>query len=91
MGGSSVYANIIPSTTLNAFGISVFSVGDVGADSEKDYKTYEAVDGNNYKKLYFVDGILSGGILIGDTRQTVDLIEGFEKSKNMNEMIEKFK
>lgn len=91
VGGSSVYANIIPSTTLNAFGISVFSIGDVGADSEKDYKTYEAVDGNNYKKLYFVDGILSGGILIGDTRQTVDLIEGFEKSKNMNEMIEKFK
>ena len=91
VGGSSVYSNIVPSTTLNAFGIKVFSIGDVGADPEKKYETYDFVDGDNYKKLYFVDGILSGGVLIGDTHQTVDLIEGFEKRKNMNEMIEKFK
>ncbi|WP_312702427.1 FAD-dependent oxidoreductase [Sedimentibacter sp.] len=91
VGGSSVYSNIVPSTTLNAFGIKVFSIGDVGADPEKKYETYDFVDGDNYKKLYFVDEILSGGVLIGDTHQTVDLIEGFEKRKNMNEMIEKFK
>ncbi len=91
VGGNSVYENIIPSTTLNAFGISVFSIGDVGSNPEKEYKTYKSIDRKNYKKLYFVNEILSGGILIGDTSQTVDLIEGIEKSKNMDEMIEKFK
>lgn len=91
VGGDSVYSNIIPSTTLNAFGTKVFSIGDVGSDPEKKYDMYETMDGNNYKKLYFTDGVLTGGILIGDTHGTVALIEGFEKGKNMNEMIEKFK
>ncbi len=91
VGGQSVYNNIIPSTTLNAFGTKVFSIGDVGSDSSKEYKTYEYTDGNNYKKLYFVNDVFSGGILIGDTIKTVELIDGLEKGKKMNEMIDKFK
>ncbi|MDF2678209.1 MAG: Rubredoxin reductase C-terminal domain, partial [Bacillota bacterium] len=41
-----------------------------------------------YKKLYFKNNILSGGILIGDTSKTVALIQGFEKSKSIKEMKE---
>lgn len=90
-GGNYVYETIIPSTTLNAFGSSVFSIGDVGSDPNVEYEIYEEYDGKNYKKLYFKNNILSGGILIGDISKTVALIEGFEKSKNMEEMIEKIK
>ncbi len=85
------YSTIIPSTTLNAFGTSVFSIGDIGSDPEAEYKTYEGKDNKNYIKLYFKNNILAGGILIGDTSKTVELISGFEKSKTMEEMIEKFK
>jgi len=90
-GGSYVYKTIVPSTTLNAFGSSVFSIGDVGSDPNVKYEVYKDYDGSNFKKLYFKDGKLSGGILIGDTSKTVALIDGFEKSKNMEEMIEKIK
>lgn len=90
-GGEYVYETIIPSTTLNAFGSSVFSIGDVGSDPNIEYETYEDFDGKNFKKMYFKNGVLSGGILIGDTSKTVALIEGFEKRKNMEEMIEKIK
>lgn len=90
-GGSYVYKTIIPSTTLNAFGSSVFSIGDVGSDPNVKYEIYKEYDGKNFKKLYFKDGKLSGGILIGDTSKTVALTDGFEKSKNMEEMIEKIK
>lgn len=90
-GGNYVYETIIPSTTLNAFGSKVFSIGDVGSDSNVEYETYEDFDGKNFKKLYFKNGILSGGILIGDTSKTVALIEGFKKSKKKEEMIEKIK
>lgn len=90
-GGNYVYETIIPSTTLNAFGSSVFSIGDVGSDPNTAYEEYEDFDGSNFKKLYFKNGVLSGGILIGDTSKTVALIEGFEKSKKMEEMIEKIK
>ncbi len=91
LGGRSEYETIIPSTTLNAFGSSVFSIGDIGSDPNAEYKTFEKNDSRDYKKLYFKEGILAGGILIGDTSQTVDLIQGFENKKTMEEMTEKFK
>lgn len=90
-GGSYAYETIIPSTTLNAFGSSVFSIGDVGSDPNAEYETYEEHDGNNFKKLYFKNKVLSGGILIGDISKTVALIGGLKKRKNMEEMIEKIK
>ncbi len=89
--GNYKYSTIIPSTTLNAFGTSVFSIGDIGSDPEVEYKTYEGNDSKSYIKLYFKNNLLAGGILIGDTSKTVELIDGFEKSKTMEEMIEKFK
>ena len=89
--GNYTYTTIIPSTTLNAFGTSVFSIGDIGSDPNAEYKTFERKDDKNYTKLYFKNNILAGGILIGDTSKTVDLMDGFEKSKTMEEMIEIFK
>ena len=89
--GNYIYKTIIPSTTLNAFGTSVFSVGDIGSDPNADYKTYETKDNETYTKLYFKNDYLAGGILIGDTSKTVKLMDGFEKSKTMTEMIEIFK
>lgn len=91
IGGNHRYETIIPSTTLNAFGSSVFSIGDVGSDPNTEYETFKKTDINGYKKLYFKGGILTGGILIGDTSQTVDLVQGFENKKDMEQMVAKFK
>lgn len=88
IGGDYTYETIIPSTKLNAFDSSVFSVGDVGSDPNVEYEVYGNKDGENFKKLYFKNKVLSGGILIGDTSKAVALIKGFEKGKNIEEMIE---
>lgn len=90
-GGNYIYETIIPSTTLNAFGSKVFSIGDVGSDTNVKYDVYKDYDGKKFTKLYFKDDVLAGGILIGDTSRTAALVEGFEKSKNKEEMIEKIK
>lgn len=90
-GASYEYNTIIPSTTLIAFNSSVFSIGDVGSNPNIEYETFEENEGKNYKKLYFNNKILTGGILIGDISKTVVLMEGFEKGKNLEEMIEKIK
>lgn len=88
-GDEFFYEQIIPSTTLNAFNSSVFSIGDVGTNVNVEYDYYEVKDTekNNYKKMYFKDTILIGGILVGDTSKTVELIEGFEKRKTKEDMI----
>lgn len=92
-GEDNIYEQIIPLTTLNAFNSSVFSIGDIGSDPNFIYQVYEIKDKSdkNYKKMYFKDGLLSGGILIGDTSKAVTLIEGFEKRRNMEEMIGRLK
>lgn len=92
-GDEYLYEQIIPSTTMNAFNSSVFSIGDIGSDQNTIYQVCEIKDPNskNYKKMYFKEGLLAGGILIGDTSKTVSLIEGFEKGKNVEEMIESLK
>lgn len=92
-GDEYVYEQIVPLTTLNAFNSSVFSIGDIGADSNKVYKDFELKDefSKNYKKMYFVDGLLVGAILIGDTSKAVSLIEGFKKGRNMEEMVERLR
>jgi NAD(P)H-nitrite reductase large subunit/rubredoxin len=91
VNGNYIYSEIIPSTTLNAFNSSVFSIGDIGSDKNSQYEIYEGNDRHGYIKLYFKNKVLCGGILIGDTTKTAELVEGFEKGKTMEEMIEKFK
>jgi NAD(P)H-nitrite reductase large subunit len=90
-GGDYVYENIVPNTTLKAFGTNVFSIGDVGSNPNVEYEIFEKYDGENYKKLYFKDKILTGGILIGNVSKSVALMDGLKKGRNMEEMIEKFK
>lgn len=87
------YEQIIPSTTLNAFNSSVFSIGDTVTYDNMEYDEYELKNAknNNYVKMFFKNGILAGGILIGDTTKTVNLVEGFEKRKTKDEMIEEIK
>jgi NAD(P)H-nitrite reductase large subunit len=88
-GGNSIYNNITPSTILSAFGTRVFSIGDVGCNQDVQYETYENVDGDNIKKLFFLDGKLKGGILIGDTSKMGALTSGVSKGESKEVIIDK--
>lgn len=90
-GGNYIYKAIVPSTTLVGFGTKVFSIGNVSAEPNSQYETYEYHDDKNFKKLYFKSGNLAGGILIGDISKTPALMDGFEKGKKIGEMIGKIK
>lgn len=58
--------------SMNSFGTMLFSVGDIGRKAPLgDYIQEERVfsDRGVYKKLYFRDGRLVGGVFIGDNRK----------------------
>ena len=61
--------------------MSVFAVGDNGRDRQAIYQTKEVRDPAEgvYKKLYFKNRKLCGGILFGDVDMTTELIEAYEK------------
>jgi NADH oxidase (H2O-forming) len=83
------YKTIIPSTTLNAFNSSIFSIGEIILNPDDNYQVYEMKTRKPdfYQKVFFKNDKFIGGILIGDTSKTVDLINGFENSITMDEMI----
>lgn len=64
-----VFADEEYPASLSAFGTTVFSIGDLGRRESPDHYSELrrlSPDGRVYKKLYFRNDMLAGGILIGD-------------------------
>ncbi|MCP4481896.1 MAG: FAD-dependent oxidoreductase [bacterium] len=68
--------------TLNAFYLNLLSIGNIGLKYEEKSRNIEAKNEveKKYKKFYFKNNILSGGILIGDMMHTTSLIHGVNNS-----------
>ena len=81
-GDSIKYEPSVIGATMNAFGTSIFSVGDLGTDGDEVYYqvTYRNDVNPTYKNIYFKENALCGGILIGDLTLTNPLLSGVKKS-----------
>ena len=73
--------------SFNAMGLQLLSVGVV---TNKDSKTICIKDEGNkiYKKLFFTNNVLVGGILIGDNKSSANLISAIEESKSLKEVLQ---
>lgn len=69
-GREATYKSSIPATIMNAFNISVFSVGNTDENSYDRTLIDDSSDGISYKRLFIKDNKVIGGILIGDTKQS---------------------
>ena len=86
-GGDYSYKTITPSTTLNSFNTSVFSIGDVGSNPDIKYNVYFENKDNKFTKLFFIDKVLCGAILIGDTSKTRLLMKSLENKETMEDVL----
>lgn len=59
-GGTKLYDNAILMNAIGFFGYHMITAGDYVGE------TYESLDGENYKKLFYKDNRLMGFIMIGD-------------------------
>ena len=85
-GDTLEYEGIVPSTSFIGFGTSIFSIGDVGGNPEAKYDVkMVSLDGESFVKLYFLDNILCGGILYGDTSKTVELLKGYKEKLSITD------
>lgn len=73
--------------SFNAMGLELLSVGEV---TNKASKTICIKDKENtiYKKLFFTESVLVGGILIGDNKSSANLISSIEESKSLKEVLQ---
>lgn len=85
-GDDVVYARRQNGVTFNAFGVRLFSVGDLGADDTAEYRTVSSTDQLNrtYRRFYFRDGRLVGGVLMNDQAQTNPLLAAVSRQLDID-------
>lgn len=85
-GREIVYENITPVTTLNAFGISLFSMGCIDETKSTNTLVYKDINLKEYKKIFIKDNKIVGAIVIGDTKKSPLLKSAIEKETNLDEV-----
>jgi len=86
--GESVDLSIsLSAISFNAMGLELLSVGEI---SKEGSKAISIKDDENkiYKKLFFNEDILTGGILIGDNKSSANLISAIQESKSLKEVLD---
>lgn len=78
-GRDAVYEKITPVTILNAFGISLFSMGCIDESISTKVLLYEDINEARYKKIFIKDNKIIGAIVIGDARRSPLLKSAIEK------------
>jgi nitrite reductase (NADH) large subunit len=84
VGKETKYTEAIPTTTLNAFNISLFSVGNVDEKQCTETLTYDADDDGSYKRVFIKEGIIVGAILVGDTKKSMALKNIIERKADFS-------
>jgi nitrite reductase (NADH) large subunit len=67
-GGSAEYHGTTMSNSLTVAGIDIFSAGDIDAEGKKESAVTADKEKFTYKKLVFDQNVISGAILLGDTK-----------------------
>lgn len=79
-GDRQEYEQIPAALSFNGMNTALYALGDNGSNPNLTYETEEMMDEENrkYRKLYFLDGKLCGGILIGDVSGMAELTKKLE-------------
>lgn len=91
VGDILVYKPSVQPVTFSGMEISIFSIGDIGSDPDKEYgvSVYSDKKNNIYKKLYFSEGKFVGGILYGDISKASALLNAIKSNSEMKDLVKK--
>lgn len=89
VGDSKEFEHFVPSIVLNAFGVELFSIGLVYSSKKENYSTliFDDMSNGSYEKIVFENNILKGAILLGDMKNTSNLISGIKNGSTKEEII----
>lgn len=82
------FKQFINSIVFNAINTEIFSAGDVKPEGDNiEVLTSESEENRIYKKLFFKNGKLVGGILMNDTKRSVRLMKSVQLGRSMGEVL----
>jgi NAD(P)H-nitrite reductase large subunit len=87
-GDTQIYETVTAVVTFNGMNTTLFAAGDNGKNPNLTYKTVENKDiaQKLYEKYYFVDNLLTGVILIGDTSKVKSMTQALEEKRPFDKM-----
>lgn len=74
-----IYEYIVPVITLNAFNLSLFSMGNVDDEMATNIIVEDESEKNRYRKIYFKNNKIVGAIVIGNISSSPALKKAIEK------------
>lgn len=80
------YCIIPPVTMMNAFNISIFSVGNIDEENCEETIIEDNKEEELYKRLFIKDKIIVGAILVGDTKEAMLLKKAVEKKVLLSDL-----
>jgi flavorubredoxin/NADPH-dependent 2,4-dienoyl-CoA reductase/sulfur reductase-like enzyme/rubredoxin len=87
-GEEAVFHDFVNSVVFNAINSQIFSAGNINPKGGNvDILSSSNPEKKIYKKLFFKDKKLVGGILIGDTKRSVRLMKGIQTGKMMVDVL----
>ncbi|MFL0269055.1 FAD-dependent oxidoreductase [Candidatus Clostridium radicumherbarum] len=87
-GEDSLLKSFANSVIFNAMNTQIFSVGEVKPNGESvEVLEHEDAEKRIYKKLFFKNGIIIGGILMNDTSKSVRLMKAVQAGKSISEVL----
>jgi len=82
---SASYDPIIPFNMYHGMDLKLFSMGDVGGIQDKAYEVIRRGDNDAFEKYFFSDGVLVGGILMGDISKSAKLKKALSVKTSKND------
>ncbi|MDD3393942.1 MAG: FAD-dependent oxidoreductase [Anaerotignum sp.] len=89
-GDSLTYSQKTYGVTLAALGTMLYAIGDPGSKEGVTYKTMQVKDERKgiLEKYYFLNNMLCGAILLGDTSSIAKVTEALEQKKSFAEFLQ---
>ena len=83
-GEEAYFEGVVPVTTLEAFGISLFSMGVIDEEQASYIIKEEDIEKNIYKKIIIKEDRVIGGLFLNNPRAAVPLKEAIIKNVNLS-------
>ncbi|MBE5965641.1 MAG: NAD(P)/FAD-dependent oxidoreductase [Lachnospiraceae bacterium] len=79
-GKEASYSAAIPVTNMNAFNLSIFSIGEIDENNAAHTLVEESPDDSTYRRIFIKDNRIVGAIIIGNPRNNM-LIKKYVENK----------
>ena len=87
-GDGIVFEDFVSSTIFQALDAQIFSAGTVNFDDNSlEQLGFKDIEKGIYKKLFFKDGVLVGGILMGNISKSAKVVVGIKEGYDLDKVV----